>query len=223
MAHSPSTTSSLRTRVGAIRVLGAAVFLVAVARPALADEEVAPTYAVQNRAFHLRHEFNLGFGVLPINAFTKGLTLGGGYTFHFNQLLAWEIVQFHYSFAFDTNLTKQLEQNYNVQPTQISSLNYFATSNFVFKPLYGKLALTNRWVAHLEVFFAAGVGAGMFTNPMVVRPGFDAGGGFRFYLNDLFSLRLDVRDYTFFTGGTSTSSELFIGLAAAVTFGGGAQ
>ena len=53
-----------------------------------------------------------------------------------------------------------------------------------------------------------------------MRAGFDVGGGFRFYVSDRFSVRLDIRDYTFFQK-SGTYDELFIGLAGAVTFGGG--
>ena len=79
MMSSPSPTSR--------RLLLATLVATALAAPTAARAADtggdAPIYAVQNRAFHLRHEFHLGVGVLPINAFTKGITLGGGYTFHF--------------------------------------------------------------------------------------------------------------------------------------------
>ena len=76
----------------------------------------APIYAVQNRELRLKHELNAGIGLLPINAFVKGVTLGGGYTYHFNDLVAWEIVQLGYAFGVDTNLKQQLI-NGNVTPT----------------------------------------------------------------------------------------------------------
>ena len=186
-------------------------------------DETAPTYAVQNRRFNLKHEINLEVGVLPINAFTKGLTLGGGYTYHFNDLWAWEIAQFHYAFGLDTSLKQQLVENFQVQPTQITSLNYFGSSSLVLKPLYGKLALSNRWVLHMEVYLDLGPAIGVYTNPQLLTFGLNAGGGFRFHLSEHVSLRLDFRDYTFFKGGTQTANEMYIGLGLAFSFGGGAR
>lgn len=222
----------MRPRRSALASLAlAALALLLAAREARADvDESAPIFAVQNRLFQPRHEFHLGVGVLPINAFTKGITLGAGYTYHFSELWAWEIGQFTYSFGADTSLKQQLLEIAEVQPTQITSLSWFASTSAVFKPLYGKLALTNKWIVHMEVFLCAGAAVGGFQNARAeaasafkteaVRAGLDAGGGLRFYVSDRFSVRLDVRDYTFFkTGGTY--DELFIGLAGSVTFGGG--
>jgi outer membrane beta-barrel protein len=211
----PTPTRPRRSRAARAAVLVAA--LIAAAAGAAAAEETAPVYAVQNRAFNMAHELHAELGVLPINAFTKGITLGGGYTYHFTEMWAWEIVSFHYSFGVDTSLKDELLQNFMVQPTQIPSLNYFGNSNLVFTPFYGKLALTNRWLLHLGVYLTAGPAVGIFNNPTVARGGFDAGGGLRFHVNRYFSVRIDLRDYTFFKGGSSTASEMFLGIAADIT------
>src|SRR4051812_41906337 len=92
------------------------------------DDEPAASYAIQNREYKLAHEINATLGVLPLNAFTKGLTVGGGYTYHFNDFWAWEIAQFQYSFGVDTDLKKELLQNFQVQPTQVESVNFFGSS-----------------------------------------------------------------------------------------------
>lgn len=183
------------------------------------DDGQAPIYAIQNRHFEMRHELQATVGVLPINAFTKGLTVGGAYTYHFSPVWSWEIAQFAYSFTVDTSLKQELLTNFQVQPTQIESLEMFGSSNIVLTPFYGKLAALNRHVMHLELFLEAGPAVGKYINPSVVRAGFDAGGGLRFFLSEYFSLRVDVRDYTFFKG-TSPASELFIGLSVALTLGG---
>ena len=62
------------------------------------EEEHTATYAVQNRRFKLGHELQVAVGMLPLNAFTKGVTVGGGYTYHFSDAWAWEIGHFVYSF-----------------------------------------------------------------------------------------------------------------------------
>jgi outer membrane beta-barrel protein len=184
-----------------------------------ADDDDAAAYAVQNREYRLGHELHAGIGTLPLNAFSKGFTVGGGYTYHFNSLWAWEIAQFEYSIGIDTGLKKQLLDNFQVQPTQIESVSYIGSSTILFKPFYGKLAAVNRSVIHMEIFLALGGAFAHYQNPDAYRFGFDAGAGIRFYLGEHFSFRLDVRDYTFFNG-TKPESELYLGLAAALSFGG---
>ena len=219
-------------------ILLAAVLLAVVdPAPARADsDEDAPVFAVQNRKFNLRHEFDVGVGVLPINAFTKGLTASAAYTFHFSPLWAWEIARVAYSFGLATGLREELITVGAADATRkLDFINYFASSTLLLKPLYGKLAFTNRRVVHVEAFFALGAAVAGFTNVAdspgliastsggALRAGFDAGGGFRFFLDENFSLRFDIRDLTFFTSGGSTASELYLGLALALTFGNGGR
>ena len=209
-----------------------AALVVGSAAPARADsDDEAPVFAVQNRKFNLKHEFDLGVGTLPINAYTKGVTLGVAYTYHFSPMWAWEVARFVYSFGVATSLRNELVQDFMAEPTRLQAINYFASSSVVVKPLYGKLAFSNRRVVHMEVFFALGLGVGFYTNaaasPTALsggglgtpRPGFDVGGGLRFFLSERWSLRLDVRDLTYFKSFTQTDSDMYIGLAAAVTFG----
>lgn len=183
------------------------------------DPEVATTYAIQPRDYHLTHEFNFGIGVLPMNAFNAGITIGGGYTWHISPLWAWEIAQFQYVFNIDSGLKSSLLNNFQVQPTVVPSLDYFASSNLVFKPFYGKLAIVNRRVIHMEIFLAAGTGLGKYSNPSAALFSFDAGGGLRLFFDHHFSARLDVRDYSF-VAGSSLRNELFVALAVALTVGG---
>ncbi|MEO1273406.1 MAG: hypothetical protein AAFX99_35420, partial [Myxococcota bacterium] len=67
------------------------------------DEEDELPYAsvvVQNRKNLGTHELSVGFGVLALDAFTKGITASGSYTIHFNEIIGWEVAQFVYSFQF---------------------------------------------------------------------------------------------------------------------------
>ncbi len=183
------------------------------------DEEQAGTYAVQNRAFQLKHELNASVGGLPLNAFVKGLTFGGGYTYHFSDLWAWEVGQFMYSKGFDTDLRDELMNNFTpVAPTLIESIEYFGSTNIVLKPLYGKFALFNQSVIHAEMFLVMGGGFGK-TKPSAFRPAADFGGGLRIHLGGHASLRFDVRDYMFFKG-FSPKNELWLAMSIALSFGG---
>jgi outer membrane beta-barrel protein len=183
------------------------------------EEERTATYAVQNRQFRLGHELHIGGGVLPLDAFTKGLTVEGGYTIHFSDGFAWEVGQFIYSFDLDTGLKQELLDNFQVQPTQIETLRWIASSNLVFKPLYGKFAWRNRSVVHLELYFVLGGGVGQYENPGVLRGGFSVGGGLRLHVSRALSFRFDARDHGFFKGLSAPENELHIGLGMSLAFG----
>lgn len=179
------------------------------------NEELS-SLAVQNRQHTQIHEVGIGGGLLPIDAFTKGLTISGGYTVHFNDLLAWEIGQFTYSFGVDTSLKDELKTAYQLVPTQFEVVKFFVTSNVMFKPLYGKLAVLNRALIYGEIFFVAGGGWGRLTR--TDRAIADFGAGIRLFAGRYVSFRLDVRDYMFITRG-DVKSELWLGLAICVGLG----
>ena len=81
-----------------------------------AAESVLPSLAVQNRRYTQTHEFSAFVGHLPMDAFTKGVTASGSYTLHFNDLFAWEVAQFFYSFDVDTDLENELLA-FDLKPT----------------------------------------------------------------------------------------------------------
>jgi outer membrane beta-barrel protein len=179
------------------------------------EEQGLSTLAVQNRVHSMVHEINLGIGTLPIDAFTKGLTFSGAYTLHFNDLLAWEIGQFTYSYHIDTQLKSELEE-YEVQPTPFEVVEYFATSNLIAKPLYGKLAVLNRALIYGEIFFNVGVGWGWLTETN--RPIVDFGAGLRLYAGKYVSFRADVRDYMFLLKD-DFQNELWLGASICLGLG----
>lgn len=198
------------TRTGVCAALAVAT-VVSIASPATAETPSATglsTVAVQNREHLERHEFDIAIGILPLDAFTKGITVSGSYTLHFDELYAWEMIQGAYSFPVDTHLKADLDA-LNVQPTPFERVEWFATSNFVFKPVYWKGALMNDQVIHGEIFLVVGGGYGKMTNSS--RPVIDAGFGFRFYASKRVSFRLDIRDMALFTT-SDIHNELWIGL-----------
>jgi outer membrane beta-barrel protein len=184
------------------------------------DEEIGPSYSamvVQNRKYDPTHEFSATLGLLPLDAFTKGLTLSGSYTLHFSQLVAWEIVQFSYSFPLDTDLKDELDA-FDLRPTPFEVLNYYATTNFVWKPLYWKGSWLNDSLIYGEMFLTVGGGYGWFTRSG--RPGLDLGVGFRIFGSELLSFRLDTRYLMFFSDFEQfdIKDELWIGLGTSLSF-----
>ena len=188
------------------------------------DEEVdaGPSYSalvVQNRRFDPTHEFTAWLGLLPLDAFTKGVTASGSYTLHFTELVAWEVAQFYYSFHVDTDLNDELAA-FDLRPTPFEVVNFFLTSNVVWKPIYWKGSWLNDSLIYGELFFLAGGGYGWFTRSS--RPAADLGMGFRLFSSELLSFRFDLR-YNFFFDEQiletfDVKDELWIGLGTSLSF-----
>ena len=79
--------------------------------------------AVQNRLYGSTHEITAHVGILPMDAFTKGLTVGGTYTLHISDIFAWEIINGLYSIHLDTSLKKDLAA-YELAPTPFEVANF---------------------------------------------------------------------------------------------------
>lgn len=200
------------------RSLTVALALLAVAGTARADyEEGGQLYAVQGRKYFIQHEFTLGVGTLPMDAWYKGYTGTFGYTYHFDDQWAWEIVQATYSINVETSLRDQLNEDFQLQPTDNPEVKAFGNSNLVWKPLYGKLAFLNDTLIYGEAFLTGGGAVARYVNPdgleenASIHPGFDAGAGFRVYLSESFAMRFDTRYLYFFRGGAN-QAELFLNL-----------
>ena len=193
--------------------------LISVSYRASASEDVdkdLSTLAVQNRTYSLRHEFTGWVGTLPLDAFKKGLTFTGAYTLHFNDVVAWEVGQFTYSYVIETELNDDLKNlETPASHTPFEWVKYYGTSSFLFKPVYMKMAVLNSNVVFGELYLLAGGGFGKMT--ITKRPVANYGGGARVYLGKYFSVRLDVRNYMFLNKD-DIQNELWVALGAAVGF-----
>lgn len=191
-----------------------------VTTPALAaDGDQGPTtQAVQNRQRVMRHEYSVWTGLLPMDAFRKGVAFSGAYTLHFTDVFAWEVAQFTYSVGIDTRLQDELDNLLGIAPTPFETVEWYGTTNFVFKPVYGKLAFLNRALIYHETYFVLGGGVGALT--ISNRPAIDIGVGTRIYGGKHFSVRLDARDLLFITSD-DIQNEVWIGLGLSLSFGGG--
>lgn len=217
------------------RVLFAALALALSLSPAARaeyDDEEVGGYAVviQNRQFDMGHEFTLSVGILPLDAFYKGVTGTFRYTLHFDEFQAWEIAGGTYSLNIETGLRQQLRDNFAVQPDAkgLEQLDGFVESNYVLKPIYGKLSLFNRALVYNEIFLVAGFATAIYRGQdLLFLPGPGYGGGIRFFIADWLSLRLDMRHYVLFNSvpivDPNASIENVLSLAAGISFnfGGG--
>jgi outer membrane beta-barrel protein len=187
------------------------------------DTREVETYVVQERLFRLGLELNAGIGMLPLNAFSKGVMVEGSVTYHFSNVWAWEIAQGGYVFAnLDTGLKDQLLNNFGVQPTQLSRDTFLVSSNLVFTPFYGKLAGLNSGISHVELFFPIGPALARYEDPSAFQQGADVGLALRWFLGTQVSLRFDARDYLLFQtfSNFSLTNELLVSLGLSVAFGG---
>ena len=187
----------------ALALATSAALFAALPAAAQYDDEEVGGYAVviQNRKFNMGHEFTLSTGVLPLDAFYKGFTGTFRYTLHFDDFQAWEIAGGTYSFNLETGLREQLRNNFGVQPDAqgLEQLDGFVETNYVLKPIYGKLSLFNRLLIYNELFFNAGLAVAVYRGQeFLFLPGPSVGAGIRFFVWDWFSVRFDLRDYVLF-------------------------
>lgn len=203
--------------------LSCALLVLASGTDALGDisEQGGELYSIEKRNILGSHEILASLGTLPMDAFGKGLTLHGSYSYHFSQLIGWEIVGGMWSFNFGTGLKEELKDRFDVQPTEVGELKWILNSNFVFKPLYGKFVLTNDKLFSGEMFFVLGYCLGGFT--AAIPSGVDVGVGLRMFLGRYFSVRLDIRDYLFLPDFKDVDNNLYISLGLSLTFGFGEE
>jgi outer membrane beta-barrel protein len=192
--------------------------------------DVPQIYSVQLREHRFTHAVQLGSAVLPLDAFYVGLAAYGSYTYHYDDLWAWEVLNGFYSYNFDTGLRSELAAA-GVQPSldSLQRVRFMLSTNLVFKPMFGKLSLFNRSVLEAETLFSAGLGGMQLSQSkgtatgqpdVLFRPAFNVGIGFHFWVTKGISIRFDIRDYLVFMSTSSPvpSSVLMILLSGSIGF-----
>ncbi len=199
--------------------MGALAQTASAAHGGAGSEKPGELYSIEHRDLMGSHEISFLVGTLPKDAFETGLTLHGAYTYHFSHLIAWEILGGTYSFNLATKLDDELQDRFEVKAELGGGvLTALVESNFVFKPLYGKVAVLNDTLLNAELFFVTGPALAFFDDQS--RPfGFDVGVGIRFFLGRYFSLRLDIRDYVFLPDFSEVDNHIYVSLGLSLTFG----
>jgi outer membrane beta-barrel protein len=177
--------------------------------------------AVQERAYRMQHELDLSIGILPLDAFYKGLYAQVGYVFHFTDAFAWQVGRGAYVYSAHTGLREQLERDFNVLPTAFDEVQFFVGSDLMWKPFYGKLSVLNTYVVHGEVYLLLGVTVFKFTDSF--RPGINLGGGGRIFISKYASIRLDLTENVVLpTGGAAKTfaNVMTVTLGLGINFGG---
>jgi outer membrane beta-barrel protein len=198
----------------------AVVLALPVVSAAQEAEDPGKLAAVQKRKFRMDHEIFAAAGLQPLDAFYKGLGPLGGYTLHFSDTVAWELVRGGYAFILHTGLHDQLNKDFGVQETKFDEMEWMVSTAAMLTPFYGKLSFLNSSVLHTELFVVLGATVGKFKD--TYKPGPQAGAGLRFFLSEHWSIRLDVRyHYLFNTQQISKSTQVVdIALGLALSLGG---
>lgn len=193
-----------RLRPAPLTVLAAITALAVLAPLRVGADELAAdldaaeqVYAVQQKPLQRRHEFSASVGVLPLDALYKGITLGVGYTYHFDPLWAWQIAHFRYSFNVDTGTVQELTPRFDVVAARPPPVEYLLDSSIALKLLSGKSVLGQRRVVGAEVALLVGPAVAVLSSQQVVF-GLNAGLGLRAHLNRWFTANLEVREYELF-------------------------
>lgn len=176
--------------------------------------------AVQERLYRMSHELTLGVGALPLDAFYKGLYGQVSYTYHFTDSFAWQVGRGSYSYNLNTGLRQQLERDFGVLPTAFEEVQWFAGSDLVFSPFYGKTAVLNRSVLHFEGYLIGGGTVFRFTNNF--RPAVNLGLGARLFHSRWVSYRLDLTNNFVLAPGRRAGlamNVVSLQLSAALNFG----
>lgn len=170
---------------------------------------------IQNRKYDLTHEASLLFGGIPVDPYYKGVTATAIYTLHFSDFWAWEVVNGTYSFNFETSLQDEVKRVAFVTGQQVPTfpeINWFASSRLVLKPLYGKQAIFNTEVVHIEGYLALGPAAvGRADGAAPIAFGGDFGAGIRFWFFDSVAVRVDLGQLVYLEG-TNIEQDLHLHL-----------
>jgi outer membrane beta-barrel protein len=182
-----------------MRTLGRTVVLCGVIASAAARaqspaelENPGQVAAVQERLYRMSQELALGVGVLPLDAFYKGVTPSLSYAWHFSDTFAWQIGRASYSYNVNTQLRQQLERQFGVLPTAFDVVEWFAGTDIIWSPLYGKTSFMNTQVMHFSGHLIAG--GTVFRMNTGFRPALHFGVGVRLFHSRFISFRLDVTD-----------------------------
>lgn len=155
-------------------------------------EFVPPANAIQERHLRMQHEILISVGAMPGDPYTKTFFAQGSYTIHFTDSFAWQVARGGAGLSIASGLRTQLERDFGRLPNEFDSVQFFAGSDLIWSPLYGKLSLLDKALIHGELYVLGG--ASLLKFQYSFRPGIDVGLGMRIFMNRVLSLRLEIMD-----------------------------
>ena len=151
-----------------------------------------PVEAVEEFPNLRRHEVSLDAGIYPFNPYYEGLSIGGGYAYHFSSSLGWEVVHAQQFFSVQNGLTAELADKYQVNPQTIETVKYAFSSDFLYVFANGKFAFASDYIRYFRA--ALLVGPGLVNTNERSEAAANFGARFEFFTGDTFAWRFEARD-----------------------------
>lgn len=191
--------------------------------PAVAAAAPSSEGVIQVRKYGFSDELRLSFGTMPLDPFQKGWTVGLSHTHHFDSVWAWETLHVAGALLTSTSLRDELIGTFARRPQEFAAPRFIVTTGLEATPLYGKQVMFNRDTAHLAMLVGV-YGGVMFGDRDTlertledIRPSVGGGLGFRAYLSQTLSARLDARLFASFRTAIERTEEAELETVALVT------
>jgi len=147
---------------------------------------------VRERLFQkaLRHEFSIMGGVYAADLLSASYLAQAAYTFHVTEDLGLE-ASFAYSQS-DSELVRIIENDRGISLIRIEAPVYIYQAHLIWTLAYGKLRWFGDGISRFD--FNLAIGGGLTDNTTARGLMFSAGLGIKFFFDEWFSIRFDVRD-----------------------------
>lgn len=147
---------------------------------------------VRERLFQkaLRHEISIMGGVYAADLLSASYLLQAAYTFHVTEDLGLE-ASFAYSQS-NSELVRIIENDRGVSLIRIDAPVYVYQAHLVWTLAYGKLRWFGDGISRFD--FNVAIGGGLTDNQTARGLTFSAGVGIKFFFDEWFSIRIDIRD-----------------------------
>ena len=177
--------------------------LVLVGAEQLATKGVEPLVAFSE---HLQ----VGIGVLPFDAFAKGITVQLGYSHQFTPRFGWEVVRGFVNFPLDSGLRDQLAKDFAVQATRLPAQARFLIETRAEVSLLRPTSLGYGGQIEGVVGFGVGIaGLDVGRPALALGPSFGPSAGLRVGWGDRASVRLEFLDHYIFNGSSPANLAQF--------------
>jgi outer membrane beta-barrel protein len=188
--------------------------------------------AIQRPKYQMAHEISLSLGLMPLDAFQKGLIANLSYTVHIEEYVAWEVFHLTAAHLTSTDLRDELIDTFAIPPADFAAPRFMATTGVELSPVYGKQVFLNDIVVHQALFIGihGGIIIGDRRDPVSgafdfgdslsdVRPAVGIGLGYRLFLTKTLSIRADARDFLSFKDAKRQNESTEIENVLSLTFG----